>query len=519
MRLGAPGCALLLALAVGLGTPASAQAQDGARAQVTNTLTGEARGDNHNGVDTDDDYTVIVDRFNLSVASPGLVAQLRADLFQFVDEPADQGYRDALQIERLTLRFTRGPWEVVGGDFYRQLGRGIALSLRKNEESAVDVTLQGGQLGYQGTAHQLTAFAGRTNPANLDAISQRFVADTHDTIVGGTWDWTGNSLVKLGAFGLWMKTREQLLGEHSTTASAGATVAMPTATDWLALYAEGDAQQRQVIGVSSRGYAAYATADLTLLHGDLTFLLEGLHLQDYELRGSTNTALGKAFDYNQPPTLERIDQEVTNLRDVDGAALRAEYFFFDLDLLLFASGNLRLNDPAGPSPVQTAHAYAGATWTFQQGRSRLQASAGTRDERQDGQTLRTLIHAEADYLQALLVEYGLSIHLQLWHELRSQDAADFQRGTSLLSLEWARRGSAGFELSYDTQDPRPEVRNAFAAALLAWHLHGTFDLADLDELSLAVLAGTRRGGLRCVAGVCRDFPEFSGAQVRAILRY
>ena len=55
-----------------------------------------------------------------------------------------------------------------------------------------------------------------------------------------------------------------------------------------------------------QGYALTGVADYRL--GDVTFLAEGLFLSGFNQRGSTNTALGRRFDYNQPSTLERLDQ-------------------------------------------------------------------------------------------------------------------------------------------------------------------------------------------------------------------
>lgn len=491
-----------------------------AQTSVTNTLTGEYRGDNANNVDTDDDYGILINRLNLAMTgAEGFVGQLRADVFGFLPEPPDAGYQNTYQIERASVRYTHGPWRFILGDFYRQLGRGIALSLRKNEETSVDVTVQGGQVAYQDTDHHATLFAGRTNPANLDGISQRYVEDTHDLLVGASYDFNALELIKLGAFGLFLRNRETLLDQHNTTLSGGLTATLPAPTEWLSVYLEGDVQRREVIGVSSLGYAGYATVDLTFVEGDLTFLIEGVYLQDYELQGSRNTALEQAFDYNQPPTLERIDQEVVNLRDVGGAALRSDYYFFDLELLLFAAANVRLNEPLSVAPIRSVHGYAGAELFFQEGVSRVRLTAGYRDESQRGRSLKTILHAELDYLQSLVLEHRVSLHLQVQHEQRTLEDVGYERGTTLLTLEWARAGSVGFEFSYDTQNPRDDVRNYFYAGVLDWDIVESLDVDALDELRLALLVGTRRGGLRCVAGVCRNFPEFAGVQTRVILRY
>jgi hypothetical protein len=39
-----------------------------------------------------------------------------------------------------------------------------------------------------------------------------------------------------------------------------------------------------------------------------------------------------------------------------------------------------------------------------------------------------------------------------------------------------------------------------------------------DAITLRSTVGSQRGGLKCVAGVCRDFPEFSGARLEIVGR-
>ena len=64
---------------------------------------------------------------------------------------------------------------------------------------------------------------------------------------------------------------------------------------------------------------------------------------------------------------------------------------------------------------------------------------------------------------------------------------------------------------YGPADPRKDssgqVSTTFFAGILALELE--------DSLQLSITAGTQRGGIKCINGVCRDFPEFAGG--RAIL--
>ena len=55
------------------------------------------------------------------------------------------------------------------------------------------------------------------------------------------------------------------------------------------------------------------------------------------------------------------------------------------------------------------------------------------------------------------------------------------------------------------------VRNGFFAGLISWDLS--------RQLLLRGVFGHQRGGIKCIGGVCRDFPPFSGVRVQAIYRH
>jgi len=162
------------------------------------------------------------------------------------------------------------------------------------------------------------------------------------------------------------------------------------------------------------------------------------------------------------------------------------------------------------------HNIAGTITNFQEGRSRLNLSAGYREELQGGRDFKTLINAEVDYLQ--WVSGPASIHLQIFHESRTivdpvtNQQDPFNRGNTLLSLEWNGLGSLTGEFGYDTLDNSGNARQFFGAAIIVW------DIVP-QHIQTRLTAGTRRGGLRCVAGICRNFPPFAGVQNTLILRY
>lgn len=473
---------------------------------MTNTLTGEWRGNNKNGLAGDDDYGVLVDRLNVTGSSGGLAAAARVDGEVLIDPPSE-AYEDDLRLERINVLWHSGDLEVEAGDYYRQLGRGIALSIRKLDEVGLDLAIRGGRLSYRFGEQQVGAFAGLVNPANLDSVSEKHLDDTNDVLAGWTFESSSFAPVTLGAFGVFAQPRERLLPEERDWSSTlGVSIDAPEVTEWLTVYAEADVQHRELAGVVDHGYALYATGDLVF--SDYTLLVEGMLLHGFEQNGSRNDALGTRFAYNQPPTLERIDQEVANNRDVAGGHLRAERSFWEGDLIVYASGMVRVNDAGEPNALLQIHGYAGIDMAFDERASRLRISGGYRDESQPEQHVKSMAHFEADLVKGF--EGGTALHLSSTNEIRTQSDRTYGRGSTFAGAELSGFGGLTMEVGYDTQDPSPGVRQVFVAGILFLELG--------SAAQLRATAGTQRGGIKCVAGVCRDFPEFAGARAELVVR-
>lgn len=494
-------CAALLALCAA----APAFADDDLSAGMVDTLIGEARFDNGNGRTGDDDFGDFINRLNASANTQDVSLSLRLDTVLFVDTPTS-AYKNDTRIERVNVELRLGDTTLIGGDIYLQLGRGIILSLRKVDEVGLDLAMRGAEARYAPEGHALSLFAGVVNPANLDTVSLYEVKDPGDVLAGGNYELTAIDGFIIGANALYMQPSERLLDTLDYTFSGGATLEVPELIDSLSMYVELAAQNRYLAGGSEIGTAAYLTADYVL--GDLNLLLEVIRLGDFEQKGSRNTALGSRFEYNIPPTLERIDQEVISSRDVVGGRLRAEYSLLDANLIAYANMLARVNDVGQPSEVLQLHGYAGGEYRFDERSSLFGVSGGYRNESAKGVEVKTLIHGEMELTKMISPKY--SLHLVSNNELRTLEARRYARGSTFAGVEWSGQGSITFELGYDTQDPSPDVRQLFFAGILS------FDLGDAVRLRLT--GGTERGGLKCVAGVCRVFPPFAGLRSELVIR-
>lgn len=513
----------------------------GGGVRLTDSLTIEYRSDNENGQTDDDNYGVIINRLNIQANADQLATSARIDVMKFIDTPPNSAgsarFEDDARLERLRAQYTLGNWKLTLGDFYQQLGRGIMLSLRKVDELGLDLAIRGGQAAYGGENFDISAFVGRVNPAQLDVVSQRFVEDADDILTGGRVAFRPGAGITLGALTLDARpatqsvsnpvVRESLgISKNDASQAAGIFLEVPELIEEISVYAEADYQQRRVADELSTGHAVYATIDILL--DSMSILIEGMQLAEYELLGSPNTALDTPFRYTNGPTLERIDQIVDNVDNVTGGRVYVEPFFLDGNLIVHANGMLRFNDPGLDSEIRQIHTYGGVKYLFEAGRSRLALSGGWREERHtdDERLFRGVKHGEIDYLQS--IGGGYAMHLQVRNDFRQQEdpgaeaPVDFIWNSTLLSVEKASLWSLTFEFGIDTQDKSEGVRQYFYAGIVDLHLDSVlkgWGVDDLEPLLMRITVGNQRGGIKCIAGICRDFPEFSGGRVNLVARH
>ena len=136
-----------------------------------------------------------------------------------------------------------------------------------------------------------------------------------------------------------------------------------------------------------------------------------------------------------------------------------------------------------------------------------------------------------------------SIQAQGWHRRRyapTELRTNWWEGENYTALQWSPHLSAIFGFEYLLKDGcqtgappdingnppgvpgvygKPKNVCYFYNGGLQWRAAGSGGVAGqlLDTVNLFV--GERRGGLRCVSGVCRIFPPFSGAKSELVSRF
>jgi hypothetical protein len=500
----------LWTLIVSLLTISVASAKD-VPVRLSDTLIFQHYTDNKNGESNDDDYSVVINRLNLSATSDSLTTSARVDSMYFHDSPIDW-HRDDARLERISLRYTLGNWTLKVGDYYRQLGRGIALALRKVDEAGLDIGLRGGEAAYSNAHHKLGVFVGRTNIVNIDKLKQRFVEDPEDILAGGWYAWRGLKWAEIGAHYVFRKNKSKRSASELDDASnfVGTTLKFPSLGGYGSLFLEADYQQMREVDVVTDGKAAYGALDIFL--GDTSVLVEGIYLDSIQQFGSTNL-YGEPVRYNLPPTLERIDQETSKGQTEWGGKLRIEHALSDGDAVLYGNGVYKTLDPNKDSEVRQVHAFGGTEIQYSGGRSRANLSGGWRDEANtagdDAVDIKGMYHVEVDVLQ--YIGKGYAVLLATNYEFRDLEGDEYLRGSVYLGLEKSGLGTLTFEHGLDTSDTRDEIRSEFFAGILSWEA--------TRWMKVRSTIGTQRGGLKCIGGVCRIYPSFSGYHLELLANH
>ena len=332
-------------------------------------------------------------------------------------------------------------------------------------------------------------------------------------------------------------------------------VAVQHATDGrpVALAPDGEPERTP----DNTGYAVYLGGNVRA--GELTVNLEGKHYRSF-LPLSANVNANAASDptfsapeydpvaYNQPPTVEPIYTQQFGAPNicVTGGRGKVDYRF-SKEVLAYGWGgyytsftevnplNVACDTTNKKEQTNTVDAATGGELTFDGGKTYVKAWTGVRhtthEEPIDGVNLAD----ESDiFYREGYVRYDVAAHLGGDFTLQSQgfhrhryepqlSADSWNEGENYLALRWAPHLSFIFGYEYlsrrgCTPDQSVELCHYFSGGI-------QFKGADREQVvqqifdTVNLFIGQRRGAIRCVSGVCRNFPPFEGAKLELTSRF
>ena len=477
----------------------------------------------------DDSRQEVFEKLNVAAATGPWRAAARVDTATFVSERSP-AIADRYTVEKVSITYTGRALELTAGDAYVSFGRGLALSLRKVDELGIDTTLRGLKVLLHGDRLEGTLVAGYANINNVDEATGLGRDDPYDLIGGaqGQLRIAGRHLV--GLYGSAIAFRDSL-GLVATdayrdrAAQVGATLDSPRlvagADDSVGLYLEGMVQAVSTDPEPDDPLAAGVYGAASWTRGSATVLLEG---KAYGALTPLNPRLANPFEdvaYHSPPTVERVLQPLENpQRDIAGGRVRLDWRFGPGVLAYASYGAFRdwlgYADPRTVGAIEdgTIHdPYAGVELRWNRERSWLTAEGGYRSVVMDGAgAIRGDGHLKVDLEHALNRCYSLTLHGQ--HQERLKDVSPilserFREGSIDAGVRaWGRlAASAGYDYTTEPTQPKRD------------YFHGNVAWDLTPSSSLRLFAGSARGGLRCVSGVCRVFPPYEGVKLTLTLRY
>ncbi len=510
---------------------------------------------------SDDKYHQFTNVLDVSLGHRDFRLGARFDLNLFADTPAQRlcgaqnlswcgnRYLNNFVPERVYATVARPEFDVTLGDFYVSLGKGIALNIIKIDQLGQDTTLRGGKFHLHYRDLEAIFLGGQVNPLDTDEATGMRARWRQEPILGGRLEYRILDKVIVGVHAIYNVTEDPNsqgtnVARTDSNTVVGAGIDVPSLWDGLlGLSTEVDLQRTisssQVTlgpdaeGDRPTGVAAYASA--TLHWRSLTALAELKYYDGYRLAAASPNDAPYSLVYSQPPTLERDGNEVADNTSVGGGRLRLDYNFGELrgvELLAFVNYGYFHNWAAASHEIHDP--FGGLELQWGEGKGHLNVGAGVRREfnRDRDQIYRQDIHAELDAEQSLGGRHSLKLGANYQRREARDTFNDYNWNEADVSLSYKWSPSLALGVSYERQDdPRivsgregnddPTKGPLRDAPVLgaANYLSGTAQWFFTSGTYVAVRAGGNRPGVKCINGVCRYYPGFTGVQVSVVGRF
>jgi hypothetical protein len=471
--------------------------------------------------------------------------------------------------------------ELTLGDAHAQLGRGIVLSVRKQDELGSDTTVRGARLTWRakGTVNtRITLLGGELNPLRIDEASGRYLGvRAADDALGGVAqagmpraiatdfaplsanctqsptcsyapDRVAGAQLELSFSDLTLSTQGSLLLRQAPlsedvvrSAERVVTVSqaldLPRLTRQLGVYAElafQELQARRGAADLEPGYGAYASASFTPNGAALT--LEARHYRRlFPLYANVKLARAREFStlsYSAVPTTAPLDNdtEFEGMNTcVSGARLhgdvslrrgvRALGSFAHYVTFAESSANEACETNA-ENRNHVSDLASGFALDSSDRRRHLELVLGGRvDQAERDLVLASGGRSRLFYTEAYLRhELELGLLSSLGLSLSGRHRRRARAEGGPGAPWWEGEEVLGFELDEQTSFA---VGFEYDTQPAVPGRYFNVELAHrpAPDTRIALFAGQRRGAQRCVGGICRLYPPFEGVRLDFSTRF
>ncbi len=404
-----------------------------------------------------------------------------------------------------------------------------------------------------------------------DADNPYQSAWSRDLIVGSRFELKlGSSTI--GLHGADVHRRDEIAAASGSPTFAakdilagGLSIAIPKISDAIPLnvYAEVAVQKRNRFadavdtGIGDGGYAAYGSTSFKA--GIVTTQFEGKHYRGYypvKLNADQVRYLAfSAVQYNAPPTVERITQDSL----FDNSCTTGGRVRFDVKPTksygFFASGAYFANwGERSPTRCNTGPAlglltldanapllknniydgFIGFELRSLDDGSYMSMLGGIRrdQESETGNTFYREGFIEYDFVKTLDANYSMELSGRDRNRFEGSTGESWYEGEKVLALKYTSKRSIFIGHEYTTQPSKMRAgqnglfsglgnRNSgfLASENIQHFVYVGGSIRFNDNVFLRMFVGQQRGALKCVSGVCRQFPAFEGARTELVVTY
>jgi len=325
------------------------------------------------------------------------------------------------------------------------------------------------------------------------------------------------------------------------TINAGQSIEIPSLWGHGSIYLEGAVQKRSAdssTDVHTLGNALYASV-VTSVEPVTNTLEVKSYRNFFPLAGSVNVSRAAAFSnvaYSIPPTAEPIISDTMFgffNACVTGARDRFDYRFTPTFLAYGTFGYFvtKAEVPGGncdhfgrstaDDKLNTTNyvtdASVGIEWRFDDDRSIVFANvSGRHDVKANDEPYYRELAAQYSITKYIAGPYA--IELAGRHRYRVQEDENIRGLTPRAEPWWQGEHQNALKVA-----PKWVISQGFEyttfIGLPTYYFNASVLYRFTSESNIRLYAGQNRGGLRCVSGICRVFPAFSGARVELTLRF
>jgi hypothetical protein len=292
--------------------------------------------------------------------------------------------------------------------------------------------------------------------------------------------------------------------------------------------------ERPTSQLAQNGHAVYGS--FSVVQRPVTFTLEGKHYRRF-FSALANVDIVRASEYSAlqysvAPTTEPfwVDTEFGGFNTcVTGGRLRSDVELRRGKNVYAALGHYRTWAESVPNEqCNTSEQNLNLVWdaaagfeiVSQHGKSRASATVGSRFDNTERLIEDSFGHETHVFYREIYTRYDIiqwlggpfALKFQGWHRRRHQTlggpAEPWLELQHVTAIEWAPRLTVGVGLEYTGNPQFPPT-----------YVNGVVSYALSPSSNISLFAGQRRGGLRCVSGVCRVFPPFEGVRIDATFRF